>query len=50
VEAIGESEIIIAVNTDPNAPIFNFAKYGTTEDLLDITEELIRSIKEVKGG
>jgi electron transfer flavoprotein alpha subunit len=38
------------VNTDANAPIFNMAKYGTTEDLLDFTEELISAIKEAKGG
>jgi electron transfer flavoprotein alpha subunit len=50
VEAIGQSEMIIAVNTDPKAPIFDFAKYGSTEDLMDISEELIRSIEELKGG
>ena len=50
VEAIGESEMIIAVNTDPNAPIFNIAKYGTTENLLDLSEELIQSIQEAKGA
>ena len=50
VEAIGGSDMIIAVNTDPNAPIFNIAKYGTTEDLLDFSKELIQSIQEIKGG
>ena len=50
VEAIGQSELIIAVNTDPKAPIFDYARYGTTEDLMDVTEELIRSIEELKGG
>jgi len=50
VESIDGSELIIAVNTDPNAPIFSVAKYGITEDLLDISEELITSIQEVKGG
>jgi electron transfer flavoprotein alpha subunit len=50
VEAIEESEMIIAVNTDPNAPIFDIAKYGITENLLDFTEELIQSIQEVKGA
>jgi len=49
VEAIEDSELIIAVNTDPNAPIFDHAKYGTTEDLMDISEELILSVKELKG-
>jgi electron transfer flavoprotein alpha subunit len=31
---------IIAVNTDKNAPIFDVAHYGMTDDLFDICEEL----------
>ncbi|MCE5208296.1 MAG: electron transfer flavoprotein subunit alpha/FixB family protein [Chloroflexi bacterium] len=50
VEAIGSSDVIIAVNTDPNAPIFNVAKYGIVEDLIDITEGLTAAVKEEKGG
>ncbi len=33
-------DTIIAVNTDPNAPIFNVATYGTTVDLFELTEAL----------
>ena len=29
-----DAELIIAINTDENAPIFDVAHYGTTEDLL----------------
>jgi len=50
VEAISDSEMIIAVNTDPRAPIFNVARFGTTENLLDLTDELILSIQEAKGA
>lgn len=50
VESIGASDLIIAINTDPNAPIFNIARYGITEDLLDIAEGLTAAIKEAKGG
>lgn len=50
VEGMGESDVIIAVNTDPNAPIFNVAKYGTTVDLLDLAPQLTEKVKQAKGG
>lgn len=50
VEGMDESEVIIAVNTDPNAPIFNVAKYGTTIDLLDLIPQLTEKIKQIKAG
>jgi electron transfer flavoprotein alpha subunit len=50
VEGMADSDTIIAINTDPNAPIFNFAKYGTTVDLLDLVPILTEKIKTVKGG
>lgn len=49
-ESIGGSEIIVAVNTDPNAPIFSQAQYGITEDLLDFAEAFTEAIEEAKGG
>ncbi|MCK4726585.1 MAG: electron transfer flavoprotein subunit alpha/FixB family protein [Anaerolineales bacterium] len=46
-EGITGSETIIAVNTDPAAPIFNIAKYGVVEDIFDLvpvlTEKLIKN-------
>lgn len=33
-------DTIIAVNTDPEAPIFNVATYGTTVDLFELAEAL----------
>ena len=45
VEGMGESEAIIAVNTDPNAPIFNIAKYGTTIDMFDLLPVLTDKVK-----
>ncbi len=48
VEGMGESEVIVAVNTDPNAPIFNIAKYGTTIDMFDLLPVLIEKVKQAK--
>ncbi|RJP48164.1 MAG: electron transfer flavoprotein subunit alpha/FixB family protein [Anaerolineaceae bacterium] len=50
VEGINESDVIVAVNTDANAPIFNVAKYGTTLDLLDLVPQLTEKVKQAKGG
>ncbi|MCJ7624783.1 MAG: electron transfer flavoprotein subunit alpha/FixB family protein [Anaerolineaceae bacterium] len=50
VESITNSEMIIAINSDPTAPIFNIAKYGVEEDLLDIAEALTEAIEGAKGG
>ncbi len=50
VEGMDESDIIVAVNTDSNAPIFNVAKYGTTLDLLDFAPILTERVRSAKGG
>jgi electron transfer flavoprotein alpha subunit len=44
VEGIRSAELIIAVNTDPKAPIFDVAHYGTTHDLFDIAEALTEKL------
>jgi len=49
-EAITDSDTIIAINTDPGAPIFNIAKYGTETDLFDLIEVLTSQVKAAKGG
>lgn len=36
IEGMKDAELIIAINTDSNAPIFDYAHYGTTEDLFDL--------------
>jgi len=50
VEAITGSDVIVAINTDPAAPIFNLAKYGTTADLFDLVPLLTEKVKQAKGS
>lgn len=37
--------LIIAVNTDEHAPIFDIADYGTTEDLFDVAEAMLEILE-----
>ena len=41
-----ESGFIVAINTDPSAPIFNIADYGIVDDMYKVIPDLITKIKE----
>ena len=50
VQGITGSEMIIAINTDPSAPIFDVAKYGAEFDAIDLLPVLTEKVLEAKNG
>jgi electron transfer flavoprotein alpha subunit/NAD-dependent dihydropyrimidine dehydrogenase PreA subunit len=43
------SETIIAVNTDPNAPIFQVATYGIVGDLYEVVPAMLEQIRQLRA-
>jgi electron transfer flavoprotein alpha subunit len=49
VEGMKNADLIIGINTDAQAPIFNVAHYGVVEDATDVLEALTNAVKAKKG-
>jgi electron transfer flavoprotein alpha subunit len=50
IEGMKDSGLIVAINTDPDAPIFRVARYGVVADATDILEMLAERVQAAKGG
>ena len=49
INGMKNSDVIVAVNTDPNASIFKYAHYGIVADLHKVVPEMISRFKAIRG-
>jgi electron transfer flavoprotein alpha subunit len=49
VEGMKSADLIIGINTDSQAPIFNVAHFGVVEDATDVLEALTKAVRAKKG-